>query len=227
MRSVAIGVVLLIALSGCGPAFDGADPPAPSETPSSSRTPTSASTLPAPTGKPDISELVIGPDGLGPLLLGSPPPNFGPDVDVLVYVNDYCQEAFDDGYVGDPGLWVANYPEALDGEETRPFGVWVTDGAIKEIAVYLPGVHTERGIGVGSTREEVLAAYPDGFSRTVPGGDSPSFYVIDSATGQLQIEVVEDEPYFGSVFSLISTPLSAEVYGGYATDTALGRCVNG
>jgi hypothetical protein len=224
VRALAAGAIVLIALSACTPA---GGTPTPTATSTPSPTPTPEVSLPVPTVKPAVSDLVIGPDGIGPLRIGSPPPSYGSDLDILVFDPAYCQAAFDQGYVSDPGLWVANYPDEVPGVESRPFGVWLNeDGGVEEIAVYRPGVHTERGIQVGSTPAEVLAAYPEGFSRTDPAGEH-YFYVIESATGQLQIEIVDAEPFPNAVFSLISTRLSTEAYGAYATDVELGRCVNG
>lgn len=226
IRRAAIAVLAVLVLTSCAPRGEVADDPG-----ATAPTPTAEASAPAlepPTAKPALSELVIGPEGLGPLLIGSAPPSFGADLDVLVYVDDYCATAFADGSASEPGLWVANYPEALANEADRPFGVWVADEGIMRITVFKPGVLTERGIGVGSTRDEVLAAYPEGFSSNYEPAWTNVVYVVDGTTGHLLIEIADaDTPTANTVLSLTSAPLSDPITVTAGTDSSLGRCVNG
>ncbi len=221
MRSIAITALVLVALTSCTPTSDAGSTPV---VPSSTATPTSE----PPTAKPELSELVIGPEGLGPLVIGAAPPSFGPDLDVLVFVDDYCAAAYADGYASEPGLWVENYPEALAGDADRSFGVWVSDGVLEEITVYKPGILTDRGIGVGSTRDEVLAAYPEGFSSNYLPVWTNSVYAVDGKTGHLLIEVATpDVPLADTVISLTVAPVGKPITSTTGTDFALGRCMNG
>ena len=175
-----IGVVLSLAmvgvLAGCASATDDA---APAPTPStSSPTPTPS----APPTKPELSELVLSPDGLGPLLIGAAPQATDPAIDAAVFDPDYCADYPD---VAEPGHWVPNYPDV---NGVKPFGVSVHQGAVSRLDVYGDDISTSVGIHLGSSHDELLAAYPGGFTETLDL-DDVVVYVLVGTQGRMSFEV--------------------------------------
>ncbi|MEO7722514.1 MAG: hypothetical protein ABIS08_11445 [Pseudolysinimonas sp.] len=177
-----IGASLLVILCGCatGP-IAGGTPSASS--PSSSGAPTPS---PAPT-RPTLSSLTIGTEGLGDLVIGQQVPAGDPSLAIVRWDENAC----DGGSA--PAAWVAAYPKVTPGPwgGPWPFGI-NTDGRarlapITFILVTAPGVGTEKGIRVGSTRDQVLAAYLPSLTPTT-GPQSVSYSLTGSA-GRLQIEV--------------------------------------
>src|SRR5690349_13541633 len=127
--AVAVAVALVVTCSGCAPqAAQDVPTLAPLETVTPTPTPTSVSS------KPELSELVLSPDGLGPLLVGQAPPVTDPAIDILVFDVDHCADDEESIMYGVPaGKWVANYEPALSSNTNDPFGVFVNDDGVVEL----------------------------------------------------------------------------------------------
>src|SRR5690606_4194921 len=111
MRTIPLAAATVVAclLAGCA----GPSAPTPRSSPSASP---SASPSPSPSpqpSKPALADLVIEPEGLGPLRVGQAPPVTDPAIDILVFDPDACDfvPEWDPSYVpsGDLGLWISNY----------------------------------------------------------------------------------------------------------------------
>lgn len=187
-RSV-IALAAISMLAGCS-TFPQASGPTETATPS-------ATPSPAPT-KPALSQLVVGPAGLGPLRLGSPVPAESTATAVVDYRADACgAESENPGL----GLWLPSYPgeEAAHGGQ-GPFSVQTEDdareGAISKIWVWSSKIATSTGVHPGSLLAEVEAAYPS--PSSVIRGTFTSLYVIDGTSGRMVIEVADDAAYWGA-----------------------------
>lgn len=180
---VALATLVVLACAGCG-----GGPPTASPSPTESVTP-SATPTPTPTvaSKPDLYDLVITPEGIGPLVIGHAPPVTDPAVDILVYVPDACawaqaeEPSFPDS---DLGKWKANYDIDLTQDTLGPFGVFVRDdGVLQIIGVYDERLRTETGAHLGMTRDELLAAYPSDLQFTA--GEGLDVYRLRGIEGDL------------------------------------------
>ena len=169
-------------------------------TPVSTASPTPTATT-AP--KPALSALVLTPDSLGDIHLGYPVP-------ASTSIARYDATACEFKAMGTPpgsansGAWEANYPSPTGSIGTKPPFVIVTTkprpaAVVRGLWVWAPGIHTAKGITVGSTRTQVEAAYPRRGS-TVHGPLS-DVYVLDGARDRLLIEVArsdnDDVGYWG------------------------------
>ena len=181
-RAVAVAGMAIVLLAGCANEAPApiADPPSESATP----TPT-----PKPT-KPPLAELVLTTEGLGPITIGEAPVVVDPALDVIIFDDDYCQEFVDDGRRDDAGKWIANYEPALSGQSFDPFSVAVQNDIVQIVAIGSPEIVTAEGIGLGSSRAEVIAAYPD---AELTHAFISDIYVVDGVNGHLVIEVATDK----------------------------------
>ena len=192
-RSPALALVVLLALTGCAgsptatPTVSPAPPSSqPTLEPSPSATPTPTQTA--------LDDLIVTPQGIETVTIGSPVPSEPAATAVVSYDDDRCTVF---GAVGEPfvGLWTPNYPatdEYTDGPgafTVRTQGA-VEDGAVTRIWVWSPKITTETGIHMGSTREEVEAAYPD--PSYLVHEYATDIYVIDEGAGRMVIEVVRE-----------------------------------
>jgi len=157
------------------------------EEPSQSNSPDSSpssSPVPSPASpeKPALNQLVLTADGMGTLRLGHAPPEDDPDTDILVLVpgQPSCPEQ-DPDYRGE---WVANYPSP----DEQPFRASVQEEVVTAIVVRSPEISSEAGIRVGSSVDDLLAAYPLGFDASNEGAESV-VYVVQGTYGSLAYEV--------------------------------------
>ena len=179
-----IAFALVVVISGCAPVPGGE----PSGDPTPSIAPDTPTPTPEPT-KPAVADLLLSPDGLGPLRVGETPPATDPALDILVYDPDYCAEIPE---ASSPGMWLANYPVEASGH--RPFTAAFRNGAdtLSVIAIFSPEIRTETGIHLGSTKDELLAAYPEGFASKLDNHGVSTVYSVAGTAGQLLIEVTAD-----------------------------------
>ncbi|WP_146134396.1 hypothetical protein [Glaciihabitans tibetensis] len=204
----ALATVLLLSLTGCAPA-DTASAGDLTTTPraTTSATPTKSATTtptapatpavpavsaPPADSVPPIESLIVSADGLGPITLGSSWEPENADTAIARWNPTYC---LDRGLAEDKGApeggWEANYQDVATpaGSSLRkPFVLSGTaPDSITSVLVYSADITTPEGIHVGSSREEVLAAYPT-FDQVTPG-TMADVYVINGTHGRLVIEV--------------------------------------
>ena len=191
LKYSAISILVLltsVVLSGCMPSA-GVEPSAqPSK--GSSAAPESPSPEPTPepeATQPAVDELIVSPEGLSSLLIGEAPPVSDPALDIVIFDEDYCVTAVADGHVKEPGKWIPNYEPALSQESRDPFEVRVEDGVVTGIALGNELIRTESGLGIGSTVEQITAAYPS--ALRIEDGGNTDLYVITGEKGQLVFEV--------------------------------------
>ncbi|MFT4122208.1 MAG: hypothetical protein QM635_00065 [Microbacteriaceae bacterium] len=203
--ALAFSLVLGIVCTACaGPAAepeatDSGSAPAVSAGPSASASPNPSASA--------ADELVLTAAGLAELVIGEPVPA---DTD-LVEWGDVC------------GLGVSRW-HALGATAADPgaFSVrtedWAHDGAVQAIWVWTDDIATAEGITIGSSRDEVLAAYPQAQSQgeDVATGATDVLVVPGDATN-LVIEILRD----GSSISADSEVASDTVAWLYAQSSDL------
>lgn len=155
---------------------------------------TPSPTLVAGPVKPDLASLVATVDGLGPLVVNSRPPAGDPATDVVVFDPEFCPSDYAE--VGPRGVWVTNYPDEpiakFSGPELvqqgRPFEISTDDmDAIRWIEIRSSRILTDAGIHTGSTRQEVIAAYPD--ADVTEWGSRGAIIAVAGGQGRLVFEV--------------------------------------
>ncbi|HEX4444048.1 MAG TPA: hypothetical protein VHZ81_10795 [Galbitalea sp.] len=166
-------IAVVLALAGCAPAVS-----PPSHTHAAAPTPAPS---PSPTAPPTLSELTLSPDGLGVLVIGSPVPKQSSSAAVVVWNPTQCDAT--------SGAWLANYPSGptiYGAGAPFVFDVNSKDEPLPYITILSPQIKTAAGISLGSTRDEVVAAYP---RARVVSAEISDLYVVDGTAGELVIEI--------------------------------------
>ena len=179
-RGVAlIGAVLMTAaLAGCasesGPSGDTTPPTSASATPDATPTPTGGST---PTADPDdITTWTVSETGMGPIELDAAFDEAQAAVPAWT-VPEACSWT---AYWNDPDGAVTAY-FAEDGEQAG--GVTTIDvAALTDSVAPEDAPRTPEGIGLGSTLDEVRAAYPDATEQNATIGDAMLLRVGEQGT---------------------------------------------
>ena len=225
--AAALLVTLATTLVGCDN-----QPPAAEPDPASSPSATSPA---VPATRLALSELVVSPAGVGPLLVGQPIAEEPEESAVVVWDPTGCITAGVPGVEGEPwtGLWRSAYEDAANPDD-RTFSVvtmgGVKDGPIARVVVYGDELATAEGVHVGSTVDDVLAAYPD--ATPEPDPIVSALYVVDGETGSLSIEVAIESPgapdywdpeQIGTVVWMVVFDASDTVVAAAASDT-IGPC---
>lgn len=225
---LALIAVVLPAVSltaGCAnPATDGGAPESP---PSATATapPEEPTSIPSDDAElAELAELVLSPNGLGPLEIGRTvgevdgEGNFQWDPDRCGTGDEYA------------GRWVSTDPQWATDETSQPggVGIWTEDqgrdAAVIEIGVGADTVATKEGITVGSTADEVRAAYPDARIEVSPVS---TFYIVDGDQSALTIEVAAADAAGGvadTVVYLRVAPSSSEPFSAIRNDTGQTGC---
>jgi hypothetical protein len=169
-----------------------------------------------------LSQLVLSPDGLGPLVIGSPVPVEPASTAVVVWNPTYC---------GGTGAWLPNYPDGPLGPNGDPTGIpfyfavgHKTDD-LKYINVDSTQIKTSAGISIGSTRQQVLAAYPR-FDAIV-AGPVTDLYEINGPNAKLVIEVERTggDPDYANRVALMEVNWLGSAPGSlYGNDAGGGIC---
>jgi hypothetical protein len=155
----------------------------------------SSATAPQPAAKPALTRLVLTPDSLGDIRIGKPVPS-------TTLIAKYDATACEFKAMGTPqgsassGAWEANYPSPTGTIATRaPFVIVTTrqqlGSPVRGLWVWAPGIHTSKGITVGSSRAQVQAAYPH--PNALTHGPLSDVYVLDGSGGRLLIEVARSD----------------------------------
>jgi len=194
MRLPVLATMLLLTLAGCA----AAPPPAitpPSTSVAESPTPVVTAT-PAPAAvKPPLGEIVIGHEGLGPVSIGTDLHTLDPATSIFANEPEDCgQGPFD--------RWRANYPERPLGNEARAFEVGETDGPLDFVMVLDEGPHTDAGVHVGSTLDQLLAAHPA--AVRVSSGAHRDRYALYGSPANLFFDVVAEEGDVRAIGEVIS-----------------------
>ena len=150
-----------------------------------------------------LGDLVITPEGIGALVLGSPVSSDA--ASIAEYDPAYCGDGGDD-YAG---AWKSTDP-------AEPFLIDSTDdftkgGKLTAISVYTAGVTTDQGIAVGATEDEFTAAHPEAVKSTGPF----EIYSIPGNAGTLYAEFESGKLVAMVAESLDQGPLDGALY---ATD---------
>jgi hypothetical protein len=186
----------------------GGSPDSPSPSPTSE--PTSE-----PDGTPDLADLVVSPDGLGPLVIGQP---IDPAVATFDPQGCRTEENQDVLPEGDPG-WAAYLPNYAKQPvdvlgytyDLYPFEPHHSeDGSLWWLRIRSGDLRTAEGIGLGSGVDDLLAAYPDAQLYDFGGSD---VYVIADEDSRLVFEVAGDDSLgapIGTVWDVRVEPLDWE-----------------
>jgi len=218
-------VVVVVLLAGCAPGSGGTavDPtPSPSSAASSSPAPSSPIPTPDPlptvAAKPELAELIISHGGLGPVSVGTVLTSLDPTLSIFASRAEDCGD-------GVPiTLWQANFPEqgALIGGDGRlrpAFESGSLPGDVFDfVHVYASGPRTVEGIQVGSSRAELIAAYPG--IAVVSTSALRDRYAVYGSPANLFFDV----PVAGSSDSIDNEKIV--LIGLLTSDLALGRPSN-
>lgn len=162
---------------------------------------------------PALADLVITPQGMGPLLVGGPVADAQP---VVRWEEDLCVTTEGEAVIETRGGWVSGYG---DDPFDAPFSVIVDRDTAGEpvfaVEVLKAGPHTEGGIQVGSTLAELQAAHPEVRLATPSNGDPIEVWVVEQGSGALVFEVsvdTPDYPWEPGVIKLIRARSTSPVY---------------
>lgn len=182
---------------------------------------------------PAVEDLVLRPDGIGDLVIGTAEGIGDEPDDMIRFEDDYCVGTRGEGFppAGSPeaDAWVL-VDEYRVGE-TFAFGSAVVDGLLVAVQVGLSSaVRTEAGIGLASTRVEVLEAYP-GASLVLAGPITDVYEVVGH--GRLLIEVTRagelidatSGPGPDEVVALHAVAVDAEPFAVWGSDYVMFPCM--
>jgi hypothetical protein len=142
--------------------------------------------------RPALDQLRLTPSGFAELPLGSDPATTDPAVSIVERSSVECE----------PGRTLTLWQPA-EADPTTPygaFGVAVNDqGSVTAIQVSSELISTDRGITVGSSRAEVLAAYPG--IAIVDSSERFDVYLVEGTDTWMRITVVADASDAGAAQS--------------------------
>jgi hypothetical protein len=189
LSAAVVASIALAALAGCTPTAPVAIPtPFVTTTPVPVVTPTVTPT-PTPTAKPTkprLASFAVSADGIGPLVIGKPVAPDPTGFQLVTFSSNLCGA----GNVV-PG-WISNFSGRSFNINTKPSS---PAGTVSLILVRSPKLATATGIHIGSTLDQLKAAYGQ-FDKEITQ-PSTTLYVIKGTHGQLVFEVAR-QITFGS-----------------------------
>jgi hypothetical protein len=232
-RSRSISILATMAVAALALSACATETPAPAPSSSASVEP-SASPSAEPAGNPPpLTDLVLTTEGLGAdgtdgLVFGAAPPTGDPASDLVIFDPDACA----DTELPDPGLWLANYPQADEGFGlVAPFAIALKDARLARIDIRSSTIITDEGLALGSSLDAVLGTYPGGPDEVVNHADVTDVYVFMGEKGKLMFEVAVDRiPGYweaddlDTVVFLSAVSIDTPAYGVAATDNGIGFC---
>ena len=188
MRTLLLAGALVIGLAGCTPAVDVAAPTPSASTSAVTPSPTATPT-PTPTvaTKPDLADMVISHDGLGPVAIGTDLAALDPALSIFEATESDCGD-------GPFAEWSASYPDRPLGNSVHAFDSGRQQGGFSYVMIYGPGPHTPEGIEVGNSLTLLRDAYP-GMS-VVSAGAGLDRYALYGSPANLFFEVGNGESSF-------------------------------
>ncbi|MDQ0894749.1 hypothetical protein [Agromyces ramosus] len=182
----AVSVVAVLGLAGCEPPGEAvaSEPKTAAPSVSLTPTPTPIETMPASVDPADVTTWLITTGGIGPFERGA---SYQEVIAGLpsFEVSEWCPWVAGLSAEG-AGSMILTHPEG--GEEI--ISAWVT-GRADEAGTIPASPSTEAGIMLGSTMDELGAAYPDLQQVNQVGADSFGYAVGDDSNGYLDF-IVED-----------------------------------
>lgn len=208
-------VAIALAVAGCAQV----ETPTLSPTPTTTATPEQQTPAPSPTTaavRPTLNELVAYPGGLDYVKVGVPVDERDPEASIITYNGASCSDSEPNRVVG----WESSY-------EASPFRLVTNpDGTVRGIMITDDAIRTAKGIGVGSSRAEVVAAYPTALLTSNAATDT---YSITGPDGVLNIELATSRDS-GELRDRIDTVLwmvatTSEQAGAYYAYGEYGPCI--
>ncbi len=184
--TAAVGLAVVLALAGCAPAVI-TPTAAPTVAPVATPTPTPT---PTPTAPPTLAQLVLSPDGIGPLQINEPVPAQSGPTAVVTWDANACPANGSGDYAG---AWLANYPKTGEKEISNPDRAVFTfeskqkNSQITSATIWSSEIKTAEGIGIGSTPAQLAAAYGSNLKKK--HGQLSDLYSLEGAAGTLVFEV--------------------------------------
>ena len=217
------------ALTACA-----SEEPAPAPSASETAEPSPSPSATVETGsRPSVTDLVLTTEGLGSgdqedLVLGATPNADSPATNLAIYDPDACA----DTGLPDPGLWLANYPEADEGDgPRRPFSLGLTGDLLTRIDINTENIITDEGLALGSSLDAVLGTYPGGPDEVYNHADVSDVYVFMGTKGKLMFEIAVDRipgyweaDQLDTVVFLSAVSIDTPAYGVAASDNTVGVC---
>lgn len=233
LAATAFAAAVIVGLAGCTAASTVAEQTAtatasPVVTPAVTPTPTTLPTItPLPPTKPTLDELLVSPDGVGPLVIGHRVKVEPAGLALVKFDANHCERPGEPGNAG----WESTYSERSFNIATNPE---TQTGAIRTILVTSSHLTTYNAIHIGSTAAQLKAAY--GTFDQVIHGQITDLFILRGSHGQLAFEVArqatfgtDKTPYwsksdvnrvqFMSVWRLSDKPLAFS-----GTDGGPGSC---
>lgn len=186
VAAVVLGVgVLTLALTGCTPVPPTPDFVAVTPHPAASAPPTVEAAASA--GDPaQASTWTIGFDGVGPLVLGSP--SSGRHAALAAFEPEPAVDGCGLDFVSTPsGLRIGTAESAADGVTSIVLNVAV-------LAQAEAGPRTAKGIGLGSTIDDLVVAYPDARKTSGMGEGLITYAVTDGSSRSIVFGAWRTDP---------------------------------
>ncbi|WAB81531.1 hypothetical protein OVN18_00440 [Microcella daejeonensis] len=228
-----------LTVSGCAtPSVPVAEAtPSPSvSTPSAEPEPSPSPTIEA-DAPPAVEELVLRPDGIGDLVIGTTEAIGDEPDDMMTFRPGYCGDGrtdtrSDETSYSDAWVPIDQYATA-ESDEIFAFSAAVIGGILLGVEVgWFSDVTTAQGIGIGSTRAEVELAYPE--ARVEATSPESEVFVVREDEHQMWLELLTAtapmEPSYpeavrpGNVIGMRSVDGDQEPRTRWRTDDVLAAC---